>query len=191
MRRDRETLQNATMSFALMLSGSLRADSSNGRLLRAAAALAPFATTFYEKLGELPHFNPDLDGEGAALPATVIELREVVQRASALVICTPEYAHGVPGSLKNALDWLVSSSAILDKPIAVLNASSRATHADASLRETLRTMAARIIDEASIVIALDGRKKMSVDEMSTDDGIASALREAMNALAQATGDLRQ
>lgn len=168
-----ETLQT------LAICGSLRADSSNLRLLRAAAALAPFATTFYEGLGELPHFNPDLDRDGMTAPAAVAAFREAVQRADALMISTPEYAHGVPGALKNALDWLVSSPAIIDKPVAVLNASARATHADASLRETLRTMSARIIDAASVTIALDGRKGWTTEEMLAEETIAGPLRTAM------------
>lgn len=177
MRQRRETLQNHRMTEVLAICGSLRKSSSNLRLLRAAAAVAPFAMTFYEKLGELPHFNPDLDLEGMTAPPPVAEWRALVQRADALVISTPEYAHGLPGTLKNALDWLVSSPAMIDQPVAVLSASARSTFADASLRETLRTMSARIIDAASVTI-----------ENPSDE---SALRAAMEALAHATGDLRQ
>src|SRR5512134_528071 len=109
----------------LALSGSLRAGSSNARLLRAAAAVAPpgMAFTFYEALGSLPHFNPDLDGEGATPPPAVAAFRRALGAADGVVISSPEYAHGVPGSLKNALDWLVSSGELTDKPLALLTAS--------------------------------------------------------------------
>src|SRR4030095_3213606 len=94
----------------LAISGSLRAGSSNTEVLRALTLLAPPRVTIehYEGLAMLPAFNPDLDAEGMAAPAPVQNLRAQVQTADAIVICSPEYAHGVPGSLKNALDWLVS-----------------------------------------------------------------------------------
>src|SRR6476619_8230545 len=99
----------------------------------------------FDGLAELPHFNPDLDTEGAILPPSVQRLRREIGEADALIISSPEYAHGVPGSLKNALDWLVSSPVMVLKPIAVLNTSSRSTHAYASLLETLRTMSTSLI----------------------------------------------
>src|SRR5262245_43115686 len=125
----------------LALSGSLRARSSNSELLRA-LALRPGPepeTRAYPGPARLPHPHHDLDREGAEPPAAVADLRREVDRADALWISSPEYAHGVPGSLKNALDWLVSSPALLYKPVALLNASPRATIAHAALAETLRT----------------------------------------------------
>ena len=80
----------------------------------------------------------------------VVELEALVRHADALLICSPEYARGVPGSLKNALDWLVSSDAFVGKPVALINTSPRATHAQASLALTLETMAGRMVPEASI-----------------------------------------
>ena len=90
----------------IAISGSLRARSSNLALLRAAAALAPeeIEVAIYEGLGALPHFNPDDDEEGATPPAPVAALRALLADADGIVISTPEYAHGLPGSLKNALD---------------------------------------------------------------------------------------
>ncbi len=92
----------------LAISGSLRAASSNGALLTAATSHAPVGVEIeiYRNMGALPHFNPDDDGENA--PAIVADLRARVGAADGLLICTPEYAHGLPGSLKNLLDWLVS-----------------------------------------------------------------------------------
>src|SRR5882762_1143612 len=92
----------------LALSGSLRAKSINTAVLSAVQSLAPagLGVTLHRGLGDLPHFNPDLDT--ATPPAAVAAWREAVNAADVLLICTPEYAHGVPGALKNALDWLVS-----------------------------------------------------------------------------------
>lgn len=135
----------------LAISGSLRAMSSNSALLRTAAAVAPpgVEITQYEGLARLPHFNPDDDlGDP---PEPVLELRAQVGAADALLFCVPEYAHGMPGSLKNALDWLVSSIELPGKHVALLNASPMATHAQAALRETLtddrRDRARRIRDD--------------------------------------------
>jgi chromate reductase, NAD(P)H dehydrogenase (quinone) len=131
------------------ISGSLRAQSSNDAILRALADVAPAGVTVarWDRVGELPHFNPDLDAEAATPPFLVEELRETLRAADAVVLCTPEYAHGVPGVLKNALDWLVSDGALVDKPVAVVaGAPSRGEFAYAQLVETLRTMSWRVVD---------------------------------------------
>src|SRR4051812_30233183 len=93
----------------LTLCGSLRARSSNRAILRAyeRCAGASCAIDHYERLGALPHFNPDLESNASALPAEVVLLRQSVREADALVISTPEYVHGLPGSFKNSLDRLV------------------------------------------------------------------------------------
>ena len=167
----------------LAISGSLRARSSNTELLRALAALSPpsMRVALYDGLAELPQFNPDLDEEGAVPAASVRTLRSLVEVADGLVICTPEYAHGVPGALKNALDWLVSGAEILDKPIALVSASSRSTYAHASLAETLRTMSTVLVPEASRTVPLDGRR-LDHTAIAADPELASTLRVALVAL---------
>ncbi|MDV6329868.1 NADPH-dependent FMN reductase [Asticcacaulis sp. 201] len=144
----------------LAISGSLRAASINSALLRTVRQLAPagIEIDLFQGLGELPLFNPDLE---ANIPATVEDFQRKVAAADALLIASPEYAHGVTGSIKNALDWLVSYEPFVSKTVVVLNASARAQHADASLRETLRTMSANIIESASVCIPLLGK---DVDE---------------------------
>jgi NAD(P)H-dependent FMN reductase len=167
----------------LGISGSLRAASSNTALLRVAATLAPAEVeiALYERLGDLPHFNPDLE---ACEPAAVTDLRERVRWADGLWISSPEYAHGVPGVLKNALDWLVGGEEFIDKPVALLNASPRATHAQASLAETVRTMSGRLVAEASIAVPLLGRK-LDAAGIAADPELAAILRSAITAFAQA------
>src|SRR5258706_3771747 len=124
----------------IAISGSLRARSSNLALLRAATKIAP-EVQIYEGLASLPHFNPDDDEQGATPPPAVAALRELLASADGILISTPEYAHGLPGSLKNALDWLVSDGALVDKPVAILSASPiRGQFAQASLVRTLTTM---------------------------------------------------
>ncbi|GLV53492.1 hypothetical protein KDH_03450 [Dictyobacter sp. S3.2.2.5] len=107
----------------LVISGSLRASSSNTRLAKAIMDLAPagIETHLYQGLGDLPHFTPDLDGDDP--PASVVALRQQLQAADGVLICTPEYAFGVPGTLKNALDWTVSSGDFSEKPVAAISAS--------------------------------------------------------------------
>ena len=103
-------MSGATSLRVLAVSGSLRARSSNTELLRALASSAPpsVRVALYDGLAHLPPFNPDLDEDGAVLPVPVQRLRALVDVADTVVICSPEYAHGVPGVLKTSLDWLVS-----------------------------------------------------------------------------------
>src|SRR5580765_4279354 len=121
----------------LAISGSLRASSSNTTLLKALPLVtgSKVAFTLSGPLDRLPYFNPDI--EESALPASIAEWRAEIRDHEALVFCSPEYAHGVPGVLKNALDWLVGGVEIVGKPIAVLNTSLPSTTAHASLLETL------------------------------------------------------
>lgn len=167
----------------LAISGSLRRVSSNTALLLAAAALAPpgVEVELYGGLGDLPHFNPDLENDE---PPAVTELRRRVRAADGLLISSPEYAHGVPGVMKNALDWLVGGSEFPGKPVALLNASPRATHAQASLTETIRTMSARLVPEASIAVPLLARK-LDAAGIVADPELAGAIREAIAAFTQA------
>jgi len=167
----------------LAISGSLRARSINTEVLRAAALVAPPSVriTFLDGLAELLHFNPDLDGEGAVPPRAVQALREQVAAADGVLICSPEYAHGVPGSLKNALDWLVSGPEVVSKPIGLLNASPRSTHAQASLAETLRTMSAVLVAGASVELPLNGRRLDAAD-IAADADLAPLLRSALEAM---------
>jgi NAD(P)H-dependent FMN reductase len=170
----------------LCISGSLRAKSSNTEVLKAAALVAPPSVriTMYEGLADLPAFNPDLDTEGASVPITVQDFRGRIGSADALLICSPEYAHGVPGSLKNALDWLVSSAEMLFKPIGLLNISPRSVHAYASLAETLRTMSTVLVDGASIELPLSG-SRLDAAGIAAHLEFADRLRGVVAALSSA------
>jgi len=183
--------KTSTISNFLAISGSLRAHSSNTEVLRACAILAPASVRIriFDGLADLPHFNPDLDVEGAVLPASVEAFRAEINTADALLISSPEYAHGVPGTLKNALDWLVSAPGMLWKPVALLNVLSRSTHANASLLETLRTMSTVPIPEAPVELSLT-RRKASADEIAAEPKIADRLRVTLDALLLAAREYR-
>jgi chromate reductase len=164
----------------LAISGSLRAHSSNTEVLRAAASLSPRSVqvSLYSGIATLPPFNPDLDGEGAVPPEAVRDFRAQVGAADGVLISSPEYAHGVPGALKNALDWLVSGPEMLGKPVGLLNASPRSSFAQISLAETLRTMAAVLVAGASVEPPLGGRR-LSAAEIVADPELASRLGMAV------------
>jgi chromate reductase len=170
----------------LAISGSLREASSNTTVLQALAALAPAGVTIdiYNHLDALPYFNPDLDREGDTPPASVADLRQQVGHADGIVICSPEYAHGVPGVLKNALDWLVSSLEFPGKPVALINISPRSTFVQASLAETLATMSASLITDPALVVPLP-RDRRDVADMLADPDISQTLRGAIDACVRA------
>jgi chromate reductase len=168
----------------LAISGSLRAGSSNTALLQAARLVAPcdVEIVLYEGLGDLPAFNPDLDTvEGDPLPTIVRELRAQVGSADGILICSPEYAHGIPGSLKNLLDWLVGSVELPFKPVGLLKANAHSVHAQAQLVEVLTTMNARIVEDASITIALPSRD-MGADAIAGNSALAASLRAVLDAV---------
>ncbi|MEQ1589262.1 MAG: NADPH-dependent FMN reductase [Gallionella sp.] len=150
----------------LALSGSLRATSE----LRALVRLAPrgVEVQVFSGLGELPLFNPDIEFPN---PPAVATLREAINAVDAVVIASPEYAHGISGVMKNALDWMVSNESFVQKPVALLNAAPRANHAYLALRETVTMMSARVIDEACITMGhpITG---MSEDEIIQIHGVA-------------------
>ncbi|MDT9000763.1 NADPH-dependent FMN reductase [Paucibacter sp. APW11] len=166
----------------LALCGSLRAASLNAALLRAAQDLTLPEQTLrlFDGMAALPLFNPDLE---AAPPAAVQQLRSAVAAADVLLIASPEYAHGVTAVIKNALDWLVSFEGFVNKPVLVLNASPRASHADAALRETLRTMNARLLDEASLVLPVLG-SGLGESELAAHPAIGQPLRQRLAQLPQ-------
>lgn len=139
----------------LALSGSLRERSYNTYALEALSRLAPdgVEVSIFYGIRDLPLFNPDLEGE--PVPA-VAALKSVLQSAGGLIIASPEYAHGISGVMKNALDWLVSGEEFVSMPVMLVNTSPRAQYAQASLREVITTMSGDIIDEACLSIPLLG-----------------------------------
>ena len=143
----------------LAISGSLRAQSLNTAALRVCAALAraPTVVTLYDGVAGLPAFNPDDEQAMRRGDPAVAALNAAVDQADGFLFAVPEYAHGVPGALKNLLDWLVGHENFAGKPTALINVAPRASYADTSLREILSTMAAGIVTEACVKLPLAGR----------------------------------
>lgn len=167
----------------LAISGSLRNASSNTALLCAACALVSEGVEIelYCGLGNLPLFNPDLEGSE---PSSVLDFRTRLKEADGVMIASPEYAHGVTGALKNALDWVVGSGEFVNKPVALLNASARAKFAQESLAETIKTMMAQIVPEASLIIPLPTNKIDQCGILASTE-LSSVLKEAINAFVEA------
>ena len=164
----------------LGLCGSLRRESRSLALLQATQLLAAgrMDFTIHEGLGEMPLFNPDLE---ANPPASVLKLWHAISWAEAVVIVSPEYAHGVTGTIKNTLDWLVGYIPFTNKPVAVINPSHRAVHADESLREILQTMSAQFIADACLRIPVT-HCNLDAGELAAANEIAALINSALNAL---------
>ena len=171
----------------LAISGSLRRDSHNTALLRAAEELLEPGDTLelWEGLREVPPFDQDLDEDPA--PAAVASLRAAVAGADAVLISTPEYNHSIPGVLKNALDWASrphAANVFRGKPVAVIGSSVGlfgAVWAQAELRKVLGAMGARVVDvELPVGLAAE---KFDDEGRLVDDGTRDSLGGVIAALA--------
>ena len=172
----------------LGISGSLRAASTNSALLQALAHETPSgcALEIYGELAALPIFNPDCEGEFT--PAVALRLIEAASRADGVVISCPEYAHGIPGGLKNALDWLVSGPAAVGKPVMLVHASHRSLFAREALREVLKTMSFAVFAGPELEVPLLGLKQGEFQAVLDDPQWRGRMRDC---LAEFTGFIRQ
>lgn len=168
----------------MAISGSLRAESSNTAVLRAIANMAPenVEINIYDGIDTLPFFSPerDIDPPNVA----VATFRRTLQDADAVIICTPEYAFGVPGVLKNALDWTVSSGNFSKKPLAVISASPLASGADkahASLMLTFKALDAITTDETKLIIPFI-YKKINANAVIIDEETKQQLDTLLKSL---------
>ena len=154
-------------------------------LLRAAGVASDlFHATLYDELQLLPAFNPDIEelGEQAVeFPDAARRLRALVGESDALLVSTPEYAHGLPGSLKNALDWLVGGSQFPGLPCGVVNVSPHSRFAVPQLLETARTMSGVVVADACVTVNRHDTPLGDRDEDLHPDA-ARTLRRAMEAL---------
>ena len=168
------------MKKILAISGSLRAGSSNNSILRYLGTMVPTGVEYviFDGIGRMPLFDPGLDLEPA--PLAVSQLRQAIAGADGIVICTPEYAFGVPGALKNALDWTVSGGSLTNKPLALITASTGGEHAHAAFQFILRALSANVISEAVLLISFI-RSKMDNDGNIKEAETVSQLNVALNA----------
>ena len=179
----------------LGLSGSLRRDSHNGRLLRGAAALLPEGVELvvFDRLGELPLFNED---DEHTPPAAVSALKDAIAAADGLLVATPEYNHSIPGVLKNALDWAsrpVAETPLRGKPAAVIGASTSlfgAVWAQAETRKVLGATGARVIDRELPVPQAEeglGEDGLPVEE-DQREALQATLDELLDLISPAAGE---
>ncbi|HEX5655110.1 MAG TPA: NAD(P)H-dependent oxidoreductase [Chitinophagaceae bacterium] len=150
------------------ISGSTRLHSTNLGLINAIIDLFSENYDFriFRGLSDLPHFNPDLDTDN--VPQAVSDFRNLLRSADGILICTPEYAMGVPGTLKNAIDWTVSSMEFSHKPVALITASSDGKRAHRSLLETLRIIESDIPESSQLLIPFV-KTKIKGDKITDTD----------------------
>lgn len=168
----------------LALCGSQRARSMTGGLLRACRDLAPtgVAISLFEQHKDFPLFNP----ERTDVPPGVLALQEAITAADALLIASPEYAHGVTATIKNTLDWVVNHAPFAGKPVAVLNPSYQSFHADEALKETLRTMSADLVLDACLRIPVIG-SRVDPDRIASEPRFATPITAVLRALVAHVG----
>lgn len=166
----------------LALSGNTREHSTHKNLITAIKNLSSdfFTISFFDDLTDLPHFNPDRDTDQP--PQAVASFRKRLQDADGILICTPEYAMGVPGTLKNAIDWTVSSCEFSHKPTALITASSLGYKGHASLLETLKIIEAGVTNETQLVIPFI-KTKVSRECVITDEDTRAEVKKLLEALA--------
>ncbi len=163
----------------LAISGSLRNNSSNHKIINAIAAahIEGAEIMICEALGKLPHF----DDEEYDI---VEEWRKSIKEADAVLICTPEYAFGVPGSLKNALDWTVSSGEFYSKPVALITASSVGDKAHAAMEQILTALTAKLNEETKLLIPFVRSKFNEKGEL--DEATFRSVQKVLTALISIT-----
>jgi chromate reductase len=168
------------MKKILAISGSLRQGSSNHSILKYLGSITPadIEYTIYNDMALIPPFDPGLDTDTP--PSSVASLRQLLTEADGVIICTPEYAFGVPGSLKNMLDWMVSSSTLVDKPVALITASLGGEYAHGSLLLTLGAITANVIPDATLLIQFI-RSKMDANGNVKDEETVKKLQEVFAA----------
>ncbi|MBC7851701.1 MAG: NAD(P)H-dependent oxidoreductase [Chitinophagaceae bacterium] len=165
----------------LAICGSTKKTSSNLNLIKAIAQLAsPDAVVnIYSTIDLIPPFNPDNDLE-PALPQ-VANFRTQIRNADAVLICTPEYAMGVPGMLKNAIDWTVSSAEFYHKPTALITASSIGKKGHSALMETLKVIQCRISPETELIVPFI-QTKVNASQQIVDADTITAVQSLLSAL---------
>jgi NAD(P)H-dependent FMN reductase len=168
------------MKNVIALCGSQSSRSANLQLINEIKRLAnnKFNIDLFTGLDQLPHFNPDLDGKAA--PAAVDAFRDTLRKADGILICTPEYAMGVPGTMKNALDWLVSSMELSNKPVALITASTSGEKAQASLTGTLNILEARMNSDMQMWIPFI-KTKIDAEGRISDEAIQARLSTLIDA----------
>jgi NAD(P)H-dependent FMN reductase len=164
----------------LAISGSLRLGSSNHAILRALGKMMPPDINYqiFNGINEIPAFDPDLDNNTP--PLAVASFRKQLAEADGIIICTPEYAYGVPGALKNAWDWTVSSASFSGKPTALITASTGGENAHEAMIKILGAIDAKLTPETTLLIQFV-RSKMDTDGNIIDEATVAKLQSVYEA----------
>lgn len=157
---DMETIRKSVLA----ISGSTRKKSTNTHVLEWIRKLAhdQFEIEFFSHIDSLPHFNPDLDDEN--VPDLIRELRRKIDQADGVIICTPEYVFSLPGALKNALEWTVSTTVFSGKPVALITASGLGEKASEQLALIMSTLGAHFDQQTQLLIQA-ARSKVDADRI--------------------------
>ena len=164
------------MKKILAISGSTKAVSTNALYITAISRLLgrAFEVINFSSIAVIPHFNPDLDQENP--PQIIEELRSIIKKADGIIISTPEYAMGLPGSLKNLLDWTVSSASFSGKPVLALVASTQGRKAYQSIIDILTVIEARVSPQ----LISFAKAKINNEGAITDEKTLTALKSTIN-----------
>lgn len=164
----------------LAICGSTKKTSLNLSLINALAEITKeqIRTEIFTGTDSLPHFNPELDNDTP--PQAVVDFRNQLKEADGILICTPEYAMGVPGTLKNAIDWTVSSAEFYRKPVALVTASTLGHKGHQALMETLKIIGSNITDDTQLVISAI-KTKVTYDNKIIDTETYSSVTKLMSA----------
>lgn len=164
----------------LAIQGSLRPQSSSHHILQAVLkALPPEVTVLVcNNIGSLPHFD-----DHPVPPPSVVEFRKHIRESDGVIICTPEYAFGIPGSLKNALDWTVGSGEFVDKPVALITASSQGERGHAAMRLVLQAISANVDEQHQLLVSAV-RSRLHADGTIKDENTAQQLRMLARSFAE-------
>jgi chromate reductase, NAD(P)H dehydrogenase (quinone) len=166
----------------LAISGSTRKQSSNNAILRIISERFSERAAFeiYDRIDELPHFNPDLDQ--TPFPEKVTEFRTLIAQADAILICTPEYVFSLPGSLKNALEWLVSTTVLSYKSAAFIVASASGKMAFESLGLILETLLQEPVPADCSLLIQGSRGKIDTDGRIADTATLESIDRLIETL---------
>lgn len=173
-------LQKLNLKKILAISGSTRTDSSNEKLIRYITEISKdlFTITTYD-ISTLPYFNQDLDN--SEVPESVIDFRKAIENSDGILICTPEYVFSIPGILKNAIEWTVSTVVFSDRPTAIITASSSGIKAHESLILVMQTVGVKM-PEASALLIQSIKSKTNAEGQVVDPSTLKQLKGLIQSL---------
>ncbi|RAJ31110.1 NADPH-dependent FMN reductase [Pedobacter cryoconitis] len=182
-------MKPSSLKNIIAISGSTRKNSANHHLIKAIGELSKdtFEITLFEDLLGLPAFNPDESIENT--PEKVLQFRALLNAADGILICTPEYAHGVPGTLKNAIDWTVSSAEFSNKPAVLITASTDGKYGHAGLLETLKVIEAKNIENLELLISF-AKTKINAEGEITEEKTLEQIKALLNRFNETINDVQ-